>query len=337
MSTDALTDPARQAPATAAPAAPAARERSATPRLRGLLWLSLRQNCLLLWLLVALTVLTAANLLWIHVASQHIVGVLRRTGCYTSNSDACWTVLAPINEPYFWFGSVLQPAVTAVPLLIGVFIGAPLLAQEHERGTIRLIRAQSVSPVRWLAARLAVPGLAVLALTGVLASLMTWVWWNDLIKGPASFDPPFQFFTYPALGLAPIVWSLFALALGVLVGQVVRRTLPAMFLTAALVAITHGLMRWARPSFHSTVDAVVPLGALQPNNAWLVDVKTVFPDGRRISTESCFDPHSCDGAVNTWLSYHPAGHLVPIQLVESGILLALTAAALLAVFRLIRR
>ncbi|MEV7601992.1 hypothetical protein AB0O91_31960 [Kitasatospora sp. NPDC089797] len=334
MSTNLLTEPAKPA------AAPTPQKRSATPRLRGLIWLSLRQNRFLLWVLSALTVLVAANIAWVHVASQHIVGVLRRTGCYGPGAiggSRCWTFLAPINEPTFWFASVLQPVVTAVPLLVGVFIGAPLLAQEYERGTIRLIRAQSVSPARWLTARLVVPGLAVLAVSGVLAALMTWVWWTDLVHGPSSFDPPFQFFTYPALGLAPVAWSLFALVLGVLVGRLVRRTLPAMFLTGALVATTHGLIRWARPFFHSTVDVVVPLNALQPMNAWLVDTKTVLADGSRVGTDACFYGPRCDGATGTWLSYHPAGDLVPIQLVETGILLALTAVTLAAVFRLVRR
>ncbi|MFH8385902.1 ABC transporter permease [Kitasatospora sp. NPDC018058] len=327
-------------------AAPAAASRPAAPPLRGLLWLSFRQNRFLLWTLAALLALTAADLLWIHISSQHTVGVLRRTGCYspeTWSSTHCWTLLAPINRPTFWYVQILQPAVTAVPLLIGVFIGAPLLAQEYERGTIRLIRAQSVSPVRWLAARLAVPGAAVLALSGVLAGLMSWVWWVDIVHGPIAFDPPFQFFTYPALGIAPVAWSLFALALGVLIGQLVRRTLPAMFLTAALVAGVHGLIRRGRPSFYPVVDEVTGLrdkatglGAAQPTNAWLIDRGAVMPDGSRIDSDQCLFGHRCDGATASWLKYHPADHLVPIQLVEAGILLGLTALLLVAVFRRIR-
>ncbi|MEU9044921.1 MULTISPECIES: hypothetical protein [unclassified Kitasatospora] len=317
--------------------------RPATPRLRGLLWLSIRQNRALLWVLAALLVLVGADLLWIHLVSSHIVGVLRRTGCYSPESWSgarCWNLLSPIDRPTFWYTQVLQPGVTAVPLLIGVFVGAPLLAQEYERGTIRLIRAQSVSPMRWLAARLAVPGLAVLAFSGTLAALMTWVWWTDIVHGPAAFDPPFQFFTYPALGVAPVAWSLFALALGVLVGRLVRRTLPAMFLTGALVAAAHGLIRWARPYFHPIVDEVVPLGPAhryiaQPTNAWLIDRGAVLADGSRVGDDACRYT-TCDGATGSWLRYHPVGHLVPIQLVEAGILLALTAVILVVAFRRIR-
>ncbi|MFJ6382843.1 hypothetical protein ACIQI7_22925 [Kitasatospora sp. NPDC092039] len=313
------------------------------PRLRGLFWLVLRQNRLLLWALGALLVLAVADLLWIHVACRHIVGVLRRTGCYSPTSwsdNYCWNLLSPINRPVFWYTRVLQPVVTAAPLLIGMFVGAPLLAQEHERGTIRLIRAQSVSPVRWLAVRLAVPGLAVLTVGGVLAAMMTWVWWTDIVHGPSAFDPPFQFFTYPVLGLAPIAWSLFALVLGVLVGLLVRRTLPAMFLTGALVATAHGLVYWARPYFYPVVDQVAAVGTPQPTNAWLLGRGIVLPDGTRGSTDSCLfsfhDLASCNTATASWARYHPADHLVPIQLVEAGILAALTASMLVAVFRRIR-
>ncbi|MFE7524532.1 ABC transporter permease [Kitasatospora sp. NPDC057542] len=314
---------------------------SAAPGLRGLFWLVLRQNRLLLWTLGTLLILAVADLLWIHIACSRIVSDLRRTDCYdpeTWDRPQCWNLLQQIDHPNFWYLQVLQPAVTALPLLIGVFIGAPLLAQEYERGTIRLIRAQSVSPIRWLAVRLAVPGLAVLAASGVLAVLMTWVWWTDIVHGPVAFDPPFQFFTYPALGLAPIAWSLFALILGVLVGQLVRRTLPAMFLTGALVAATHGLVLWARPSFYPAVDRVAALRTTHPTNSWLLDRGVVLPDGTRVSTSSCGFSFStdCDGATASWLRYHPADHLVPVQLVEAGILVALTLALLVVVFRRIR-
>ncbi|MFJ7908920.1 hypothetical protein [Kitasatospora sp. NPDC096204] len=318
-----------------------ARPAPTTPGLRGLLWLVFRQNRLVLWVLGAILVVAVVDLLWIHIACSRIVDTLRRTDCYypeSWDSAQCWKLVLPLDRPNFWYLQVLQPAVTALPLLLGMFIGAPLLAQEYERGTIRLIRAQSVGPIRWLAVRLAVPGFAVLAVSGVVAVLMTWVWWTDIVHGPASFDPPFQALTYPTLGLAPVVWSLFALALGVLVGQLVRRTVPAMLLTGALVAIAHGLVLWARPFLYPAVDRVAALRTTQPTNSWLLDRGVVLPDGTRVSTSACGFGFStdCDGASASWLRYHPADHLVPVQLVEAGILLTLTALLLLTVFRRIR-
>ncbi|BAJ25976.1 MULTISPECIES: ABC transporter permease [Kitasatospora] len=332
MSTDVLTERA---------ASPAdRRERPAKPRLRGLLWLSLRQNRLLLRVLAVFLVLAVADLVWVHVAVQHVVGVLRRTGCYEPESwgsDTCWVLFSPISRPHFWFVSVLQPLVTAFPLLVGVFVGAPLLAQEYERGTIRLVRAQSVGPARWLTARLLVPAAAVLLVSGVLAALMSWVWWTDLVHGPGAFDPPFQAFTYPALGVAPVAWTLFAFTAGVLAGQATRRVLPAMALTAGAVVVAHGLVRWVRPYFHSAVEVLVSAGTAQPPNAWLLGRTTVLPDGTRVRAEYCLGSPECAQAPETWLRYHPARHLVPIQLVEAGVLVALTAVVLVVVFRRVGR
>ncbi|MEV7028082.1 hypothetical protein [Kitasatospora sp. NPDC093558] len=315
--------------------------RPAAGRVRGVAWVVLRQNRFLLRTMAVLLVLAAVDLLWIHLASRHTIGVLKRTGCYspeTWDNVRCYAALAPISRPTFWFAEVLQPVVTAVPLLVGVFVGAPMIAQEHERGTIRLIRTQSVHPLRWLAARIVVPGLAVLATTGVIAALMSWVWWTDIVHGPYAFDPPFQFFTYPALGIAPVAWSLFALAVGVLLGQVLRRTLPAMFVTAAVVGTAFGVLSWARRYLYPITDKVVPLNEAQPTNAWLIDRGAVMADGTRVGGDTClFGSHACDGATASWIKYHPAGDLVPVQLVEAGILLVLAAAALAAVFRLARK
>ncbi|MFI2609566.1 hypothetical protein [Kitasatospora sp. NPDC018619] len=331
MSTGVLPD--RPATAAAGPAA------SPAPGLRGLLWLTLRQNRLLLWVLGAALVLAVVGLLWVHFTCGHIVDELRRTDCYYPASwerRECWDLVQPIDRPDFWYLEVLQPAVTALPVLLGVFVGAPLLAQEYERGTIRLVRAQSVSPVRWLAVRLAVPGLAALAVSGVLAVLMTWVWWTDIVHGPVAFDPPFQAFTYPALGVAPVAWSLFALTLGALVGRLVRRTQPAMFATGALVAAAHAVMAWARRYFYPAVDQTAPVGTAHPTNSWLIDQGVILPDGTRVRTDSCVLNTTCDTADASWLRFHPADHLVPVQLVEAGLLAVLTLALLVVLFRRMR-
>src|ERR1017187_5440767 len=60
----------------------------------------------------------------------------------------------------------LSVLVVVVPGLLGVFWGAPLVAGELESGSFRLAWTQDVSRVRWLAARLAVSGLAAMAVGG---------------------------------------------------------------------------------------------------------------------------------------------------------------------------
>ena len=51
-----------------------------------------------------------------------------------------------------------MPLALAVPGLIGMFWGAPLVAREFETGTFRLAWTQGVTRTRWLAAKLAIAG-----------------------------------------------------------------------------------------------------------------------------------------------------------------------------------
>ncbi|MFJ3216297.1 hypothetical protein ACIPLC_10300 [Kitasatospora sp. NPDC086801] len=337
MSTNVLADRAT----TAAPP----REQRAGRRPGGLLWLSRRQSRTALWAIAALLVAGSAALLWLHFSLQPLMADLRRAECYnpTSWADAgCRGMLSPVTRRTYLYTAWVQPVFVALPLLIGMFLGAPMLAQEYERGTVRLVWAQSVSPLRWLTARIALPGLAVLTASGVLAVLATWVWSADIVHRPFAFDPPFQGLTYPVLGVVPVAWSLFALALGLLVGQVLRRTVASVLVTGVLLAVTHGVLRWGRPSFYPSVREMTPRGTYfgQPDNAWLVDHGYVLPDGRWVSSEFCWDgerTRGCENATGNWIEYHPVGHFVPIQLVETGILVALTAVALAVLFLRVRR
>ena len=74
---------------------------------------------------------------------------------------------------------VLLPVLLPVLLLqalVGMFLGAPLVASELERGTFRLVWTQSVTRLRWMAGKVgALMGITLLlfALIGLLV-----MWWN---------------------------------------------------------------------------------------------------------------------------------------------------------------
>ena len=61
-----------------------------------------------------------------------------------------------------------------VPALIGLFWGAPLVARELETGTYRLVWTQGVTRTRWIAIKLAVVGLASMAVAGLFSLMVTW-------------------------------------------------------------------------------------------------------------------------------------------------------------------
>jgi ABC-type transport system involved in multi-copper enzyme maturation permease subunit len=143
-------------------------------------------------------------------------------------------------------------AVTAVvlilPALIGLFWGAPLIARELEAGTHRLVWNQSITRTRWLAVKLGLTALAAVVAAG-LGSLAV-DWWSSPIDKAAAGD---QFsrmepLLFSARGIVPIGYALFAFALGVTVGMLVRRTVPAMAVTLGVfVAVQIAMPLLVRP------------------------------------------------------------------------------------------
>src|SRR6185436_5823191 len=61
-----------------------------------------------------------------------------------------------------------------LPLLVGLFWGAPLVAREVEQGTHRLIWTQGISRTRWMFTKLALVGVVVLVAAAAYALLVSW-------------------------------------------------------------------------------------------------------------------------------------------------------------------
>ncbi|MFI5655395.1 ABC transporter permease [Streptomyces anulatus] len=230
--------------------------------------------------------------------------------------------------------------------LIGVFVAGPLIARELESGTFRLAWAQSVSPAHWLAARLAVP--AALAVVGLTALIAVYRWGLWAFRGyPHSYlTRPYDSGIFPGTGPAVLGYALLAVAVGALCAVLVRRTLVAVSLTVVVLgAVGLALATW-RYLLWPTVLRTGPDAMEIGPNAWDVDMGMITASGERLYWEDC---NSADmtqnvdacmrdrGAVSDFAEYHPISHYWPLQLVETGILLALAALAAFAAFRLLRR
>jgi hypothetical protein len=111
----------------------------------------------------------------------------------------------------YWAGIFV---LYAVPAIIGMFWGAPLITRELEAGTMRLAWTQGVTRARWLAVKLGLAGLASMAAAGLLSLMVTW--W----AGPVDpLDPYGMNKLQPAMfgtrGIVPIGYAAFAFVLGV--------------------------------------------------------------------------------------------------------------------------
>ncbi|MFD7729296.1 hypothetical protein ACFV6F_02770 [Kitasatospora phosalacinea] len=329
MSTAQLPGPGRTAAATGADSP----GRRSPFRPNGLTWLAWRQNRTAARVLGGLALLGVLALLVGHFVFRSTLGAI--------DPDSSLLQLDLLAK----FTDRVEPALFVLPVLIGMFLGAPLLSQEHEQGTIRLLRVQSVSPTRWLATRLAVPALLVLVSVGALAAASTSLWYWDIHRLAPTEDPAFQGMTYPALGLAPVAWSLYALAVGAALGQLLRRTVLSVLATGVVVGLSQLLVRAVRVHFLPLTDAAPwrtgwSMQFVQPAGSWVVEGGYVLPDGRRVANTVCLAGMDCDGYTSSytaWARVHPVSQLFPMQLVEAALLAAVAGVALYFTFRRVAR
>jgi ABC-type transport system involved in multi-copper enzyme maturation permease subunit len=256
-------------------------------------------------------------------------------------------------------------AVTAVvlvlPALIGLFWGAPLITRELEAGTHRLVWNQSITRTRWLAVKLALTGLAAMTAAGLGSLAVTW-WSSPIDKAAANF-PKMAPLLFDTRGIVPIAYAAFAFALGVTVGMLVRRTLPAMAITLAVfVAVQFAMPLLVRPhlapptrstiqitesnleDFNFGVDRRMRVSAKAADTgAWVLSSHTVDASGHaidRIPPSPSLSPSSGPCAPQQGLSpclaeitrlgyrqqvtYQPSSRFWPFQWYETGIYTALT-------------
>ena len=130
----------------------------------------------------------AALAITLAVTGPHLAALSNSSGlntcgtqCGAQAANFIAAVKGGATEIIFYGGAFL---LYAVPVLIGIFWGAPLVTREVEAGTHRLAWNQSVTRARWVAAKLGLIGLAAMATAGLL-SLMT-SWWASPLYGRAA-------------------------------------------------------------------------------------------------------------------------------------------------------
>jgi len=172
-----------------------------------------------------------------------------------SASNDCPSVTTTFLSSYRLMQISLPPVLLAAPALIGAFWGAPLVARELETGTFRVAWTQSVTRQRWLAVRLALSGLAAMAVAGLLSLILTW-WFSPIDRVQLNRLTPAMF---GVRGITPIGYAAFGFALGVTAGALIRRTIPAM--AATVVAFTATRLAVA---YYVTPNLIPPLRVASP-------------------------------------------------------------------------
>lgn len=170
----------------------------------------------------------------------------------TSCANALYSAGVEFCLPNDLLGTVAQLLVqynlytyglVVLPAFAGAFIGCPLVAREIETGTHRLAWTQGATRLRWLGVKLLLLSIPLLA-AGAVGGLMEVILINQL--GP-SVDR-WAFFDQQAP--MTIASTFFALSLGVAMGAVIGRSIPAMAATLfAFVVVRIGIAEIARPIY----------------------------------------------------------------------------------------
>jgi hypothetical protein len=197
-----------------------------------MIWVTWRQHHLQLEVGAAMLLVLGAVLL---ATGPGILAAFRTSGlaaCLASSARSCDAFSSPFLDRYSGL-QVLVGVFLLLPAMAGLFWGAPLLAREYEQGTYRLAWTQGVTRRRWLLTKLAV----LVGLTALAAAAASWAlsWWSRplVAAGDNRFNPGI----FDIRGIVPVGYALFALALGVAFGAVIRRTVAAMGASLASFAI----------------------------------------------------------------------------------------------------
>ncbi|HEY0999845.1 MAG TPA: hypothetical protein VGD83_09420 [Streptosporangiaceae bacterium] len=283
---------------------------------------------------------------------------LQMAGQYHSAIIACTAAHSCRNQGGLFLGNhavgFLVIMTLGTPVLAGLFWGAPLVAAELEAGTTQFAWAQSVTRKRWLAVKTGWMLLAAAVWGGVISALVTW--WSGP-KNALDLDA-FNPGRFDIMGIVPVAYALFAMALGIAAGALLRRTLPAMAVTlAGFIAVRAVIALLLRPHYISATTAFYKVtGGFTPSGSyWQLAQGVLGPNGQQINQNtngnvvagipvdylpaSCAapgrgpftPPPSCTQALahfRGFVTYQPAGRYWTFQGIETGIFVVLAAVLL---------
>lgn len=256
--------------------------------------------------------------------------------------------------------SVIVTLTIAVPGLLGLFWGAPLIATELEQGTHQFVWTQGVTRIRWLTAKISWILLAATLWGGAVAAAVTWWSGTDNAINQNRFYSGLKFSTQ---GIVPIAYSIFAVALGIATGVAFRRIVPALGATLAIFASLLVVLQTVVRQHY--LPPVTKTGALASANihgsSWILDGHITSPSSAVVgfigngngnwaiqgtmpadcmamahdqgSVLSCLSAHGYHAVI----TYQPGSRYWAFQGIESGIFLILAAILVAFTIRLVVR
>ena len=228
---------------------------------RQMLWVTWRQHRGLLVTIAVVFAVAVVGMLAEGLSLHHAYAGV--AGCQPMQSPAC---LQPENlsNSDWHVANGFRVAVLALPVLLALFSGPPVVARDLENVTYRYAWTQGIGRVRWTGAKLAILAVALTVPAVVLSVEFTWFFNPFMAQRNLTSVTAAVFFTR---GLAYPAWTLTAFCMGAFLGALLRRTLPAMAATLAGFALL-AAVTWLglRPNY--PVHTFWPMQFFE--GAWLV-------------------------------------------------------------------
>jgi hypothetical protein len=281
------------------------------------------------------------------LSMHHAFDRLVVRGCAASAPDVPCDGYHEFSATY---GSYIYACILllTVPLLVGMFWGAPLISREIDQGTHHMIWTQGISRRHWALTKVGLLGGAVTVLAVVYGLGIAW-WYGPLGFVESRFDRIF----FDVQGVAPVGYTLFAVALGIAAGAVVPKVVPAMAITLPVFIATRiAVAMYMRPRFVTPVtnnfpvivDPASDVGSMRLGS-WLLNSDVRRPDGTFVTSGGAICPPAqateCLGSLSPDLHNHvvfqPADRFWPFQWIETGVFVALAALLVWVAIRRVRR
>jgi ABC-2 family transporter protein len=307
------------------------------PRIGGLPWVTWRQSRLALAGVVAVLGGASILLLVLGRTIHHGYVILNLDQCTDFTTASCHSRMELFLFKYQGWGQFLPRILEFIPAVIGVFVGAPLVARELESGTFRFAWTQGRSRVRWLIVKLVLVGVTLTALALAFSLLFGW-WFKPFEPSMGRMDSGQA---YEVLGIVFAARTLFAFTLGVLLGAIIRRTVPAMAATmAGWLAVAWPSVLWLRPLIEKPITALAN-SSLVTQNGWVIHDWVQDASGRHLSTAQefalaqeaqsiktgsravSFDDWLAQHHYSEWVSIQPDSRFWHFQIIEASCYVAL--------------
>jgi ABC-type transport system involved in multi-copper enzyme maturation permease subunit len=236
-----------------------------------------------------------------------------------------------------------RPAIV-VPVLFGMFWGAPLIAKEYAEGTHKFAWVQGVTRRKWLATKLAwLVGFGAFYAGIISVAVM----WCDRAENALNFDR-FNAIQFNMQGLAPVAYTIFAIVLGTFVGALLRSSVRSVAVTLVVsVMMFFGVATFVRPHYMQPIttssgsnlypginpqeNKIVPgAGAI-----WIIGTE------EKLVSKNCEEVKGrplCGSIVQTTKTvYQPASRYWAFQSIELGLYLGSSAVLAALSCRLIQK